>query len=295
MLMTTYNSYFQSKIAVVTGGSSGIGLAVAKQLAANGAHVWLVARNADRLKEAVQSLEAARRDASQRFGFSAVYVADAAQAASAVQQVVKELGVPDLLINSAGITYPGYVESLSLDIFHQLMDVDYFGTVHMVQALLPALIQRRSGTIVNVSSVAGFMGVFGYSAYGAAKYAVRGYSEVLRAELKPYNVNVSVVFPPDTDTPQLAYENEFKPMETKELSGNAKMMSADAVADTIMKGIIRKRFAILPGSESKLYYSLTGWLGSALYPIMDMMIADAKKKKAKLESQNGPSASAKQA
>jgi 3-dehydrosphinganine reductase len=146
------------------------------------------------------------------------------------------------------------------------------------------MIKRRSGHIVNISSVAGFMGVFGYAAYGAAKYAVRGYSEVLRAELKPYNIGVSVVFPPDTDTPQLAYENQFKPMETRELAGNAAVLSPETVAETILKGIIRKRFAILPGSESKLYYRLTGWLGSGLYPIMDMMIAQAQKKKATIQS-----------
>jgi 3-dehydrosphinganine reductase len=126
--------------------------------------------------------------------------------------------------------------------------------------------------------MAGFMGVFGYAAYGAAKYAVRGYSEVLRAELKPLGIGVSVVFPPDTDTPQLAYENQFKPMETKELAGNAGVMSPDAVATAIIKGVAKKQFLILPG-ESKLYYRLTGWMGGAMYPIMDYLIAQAQHKK----------------
>jgi 3-dehydrosphinganine reductase len=288
--MTTNKQLFRNKSALVTGGSSGIGLATGCLLASQGAHVWLMARNTDRLKVAVKSLEAARVDPAQRFGFSALDVSDETQVSKAVKQVIQEFGVPDVLINSAGITYPGYVQDLSLEIFRQMMDTDYFGTVNLVQAFLPEMIKRRSGHIVNISSVAGFMGVFGYSAYGAAKYAVRGYSEVLRAELKPYNIAVSVVFPPDTDTPQLAYENGFKPMETRELAGNAPVMSPEKVAETILKGIIRKRFAILPGSESKLYYRLTGWLGGGLYPIMDMMIAQAQKKKEKSQSQNESSA-----
>jgi 3-dehydrosphinganine reductase len=292
--MTRKNEVFKDKVAVVTGGSSGIGLATARLLSAHGAHVWLIARNTDRLKSAVQSLEAARFNPGQRFGFSAVDVSDMAQVEKAAKQIREELGVPDVLINSAGITYPGYVQDLSLEIFHQMMEIDYFGTVNMVHAFLPEMIKRRSGYIVNISSGAGYMGIFGYSAYGAAKYAVRGYSEVLRVELKPYGIGVSVVFPSDTDTPQLAFENQFKPMETRELAGNAKLLSAETVADSILKGIIRRRFAILPGSESKLYYRLAGWLGDALYPIMDMLIAQAQRKK-KLQSQNEQSAHLNQA
>ena len=99
------------------------------------------------------------------------------------------------------------------------MDLNYFGTVNMVKALLPAMLERGSGHIVNISSVAAFLGVFGYSAYGASKYAVRGFSDVLRAEVKPLGVRVSVVFPPDMDTPGLANENKTKPFETHEIEG----------------------------------------------------------------------------
>ncbi len=272
---------FAQKFALVTGGSSGIGLATAKLLAAQGASVWLIARDAEKLKSALQVVEAARQDPGQRFGTTSVDVADEKQVGAAIHQIVESVGVPDIIINSAGATYPGYAQEISLEVFHNLMDVNYFGTVHVTQALLPAMIARRSGSIVNISSVAGFMGVFGYSAYGATKYAVRGYSEVLRAELKPYGIHVAIAFPPDTDTPQLAYENEFKPMETKELAGNAGVMSAEAVGETILKGISSKRFAILPGSESQTFYVLSGLLGGALYPIMDYMIAQAQKKKAK--------------
>ncbi len=272
---------YQGCSALVTGGSSGIGLATAALLASQGANVWLIARDVEKLKAAQKTVEGARSNPSQRVGFTSSDLSKVDEARSAIDQVVQAIGVPDVVINSAGISHPGYAQEISLDMFHEVVDVDFFGTVHVVQLLLPEMIKRRSGNIVNISSVAGFMGVFGYSAYGAAKYAIRGYSEVLRAELKPFGIGVSVVFPPDTDTPQLAYENTIKPMETKELSGNAGLMSAEAVAKSILKGVRQGRFAILPGSESKLYYWLTGWLGGGLYPVMDMMIAQAQKKKLK--------------
>ena len=87
---------------------------------------------------------------------------------------MNEFGIPDLVINSAGVAYPGYFQELDLEIFHWLMDVNYFGTLNVIKYLTPDMIQRGSGTFVNISSQAGFVGVFGYSAYGASKYALLG-------------------------------------------------------------------------------------------------------------------------
>jgi 3-dehydrosphinganine reductase len=102
---------------------------------------------------------------------------------------------------------------------------------------------------------------------------------VLRAELKPLGIRVSIVFPPDTDTPQLAYENQFKPPETKILSGTAGVLSPQQVAKEILRGVARGQYVILPGSEMKLLYRLNGLLGNAVYPLMDWMIRSARRKK----------------
>jgi 3-dehydrosphinganine reductase len=200
---------------------------------------------------------------------------------TAVQQVVADAGLPDLLVNSAGVTHPGYVQDLPLEIFREMIDIDYLGTVHAVKAVLPGMLKRGSGHIINIVSGAGFVGLFGYSAYGASKYAVRGFSDVLRAEVKPLGVRVSVVFPPDTDTPQLAYENQFKPEETRTITGTVKPMPAEKVAKAILTGMKRGHYVIVPGLETNIAFWLNNLLGNAVYPIMDLMVADARRKKKK--------------
>jgi 3-dehydrosphinganine reductase len=271
------SQYWNNKVVLVTGGSSGIGLAAARQMAAAGARVWLTARHRETLEPALKEVQAAC-SASQPCGLIPADVSDSAQAARVVEEVTRQAGTPDVLFNSAGITQPGYVQDLPLKIFEQLMQVNYFGTVYATAAALPAMIQRGSGHIINISSMAGYMGVFGYTAYGASKYAVAGYSEALRAELKPHGIRVSVAFPPDTDTPQLHYEAPYKPAETKAISGNAKALSAEAVAASILRQAEKGRYLVFPGTDSRLFYILTSKLPKSLiFMILDSMAAGAKK------------------
>lgn len=270
---------FNNQTVLVTGGSSGIGLAVSIALSAGGAHVWILARDEVKLEQAIDKIVSAKLQGDQRCGAISADIRDPEQVQHAIARISSASGLPNLIINSAGVAHPGYVQDLDLDIFHWMMDVNYFGTLHVIKALLPGMIARGSGYLVNISSVAGFLGVYGYTAYGASKYALRGLSDTLRVELKPHGIGVSIVFPPDTDTPQLEYENQHKPRETKILTGNAGLMSAEKVAESILKGIYRNRYLILPGFESKLIYRLSGLLGGLVYPIMDMMIAKARRSK----------------
>jgi 3-dehydrosphinganine reductase len=258
------NTYWKDKVALITGGSSGIGLALARLLAARGTHVWLAAREQAKLESALKKVESARYSPSQRCGIVSADLTVLDEATSAISKVVQSVGVPDLIINSAGAAHPGYVQELSFDIFRWMMETNYFATVHVTKAVLPGMIDRRSGHIINISSMAGFLGVFGYTAYGASKFAVTGFSEVLRAEMKPHGIRVSVAFPPDTDTPQLAYENQYKPPETKAISGTAHALSAEKVAQAILRQAESGRFLIFPGWESRLIYILGSKLPKSL-------------------------------
>jgi 3-dehydrosphinganine reductase len=266
-------------LALITGGSSGIGLALAKALLQDRMDVCILARDEEKLSQALSELSSHKAKNHQRIYTLSCDVTNFEKLDKSLTQWTEEAGLPNLVINSAGATYPGYFQKLDVNVFHWLMDVNYFGTLHVIKSLIPGMLERGSGVIVNISSQAGFIGVFGYSAYSASKYAIRGLSDVLRAELKPHGIQVSIVFPPDTQTPQLDFEAPLKPIETKEIAGSSSVMTADAVAEAILKGVRKGRYVILPGFEGKFFYRLTNILGNLTYPIMDMMVRRAQKKK----------------
>ncbi len=272
---TTMN--FHSKHVIVTGGSSGIGKAIARLLAQRGANVTIVARRQTLLDATMQELEAMRVDQAQVFQAFSADLSDLEQARAAINVVTADGRTPAVLINAAGFIHPGYFEELPIEIFRQTMEVDFFGTLYPCKLVAPLMIEQHSGHIVNFSSVAGFLGVFGYTAYGAAKFAIRGFSDALRAELKPRGVRVSVVFPPDTDTPSLHYEDQFKPLETRRLASSAGLMKPEQVAQAVIKGIEKNRYIITPGSESTFFFWLTNPAFGFVHWYMDKVIAGARK------------------
>lgn len=276
--MTGVNTDWKGKVALVTGGSSGIGLATARLLAANGAHVWLAARDQIRLESALREVESACSSSTQQCGMISVDLSVQAEVDATVSKIVQSVGIPDVVINSAGVAHPGYIQDLPVEIFRWMMETNYFATVYVTKAVLPGMIERRSGHIINISSLAGFLGVFGYTAYGASKFAVTGFSESLRAELKPHGIRVSVVFPPDTDTPQLAYENQYKPSETKAISGAAQALSAEKVAQAILHQAARGHYLIFPGLEARLIYLLSTKLPKSLvFAVIDWLASQGRK------------------
>ena len=276
------NQFFTGKLALITGGSSGIGYALANQLVEAGASVILLARSQEKLDEAKTSLSSQLSQPDQLIHAIPADVTDVESLSAAIEDMAKTIGIPDFIFNCAGVALPGYIEQLKLEVFKWTMDIDYHGTVNVIKLLLPHLLQRGSGHIINFSSMAGVIGTFGYSAYSGAKFAVRGFSDVIRSELTPKNIRVSIVYPPDTDTPQLAFENQFKPYETRELAGSDKPISAAAVARETLKSVSRGKYAIVPGAEAKLLYFLGTRLGNWVYPVMDRLLAGIAKKKARL-------------
>lgn len=263
---------FKNKNIIITGGSSGIGLALVKDLFNLGANIWIIARDEEKILSAIRQIN----DENQSINYFLADVQNFSQIKAIADELIQKNVNIDGLINSAGVTHPEEFVSTQIDKFRWLMDVNYFGTVNCIMAFLPLM---ASGSfIVNISSMAGVIGVYGYSAYGASKFAVRGFSDVLRSELKPKNIQVSIVFPPDTDTPQLDYENKFKPEITKILSGSATtVLSAQIVSHEIITGIKNRNYVIIPGVESKVLYHLSNLLGPLTYKIMDLMVSRAMK------------------
>lgn len=246
--------WYSGKRVFVTGGSSGIGKATAIILAKSGAHLLIAARGKDRLDEAVVEIKMHRVAPDQMIGAIACDVSDPERMREVAEEATAALGGVDVLINNAGVAHPATVTDTTDEIYERMMRINYFGMVYCTRAFLPHFVEQRSGHIANVSSLLGVMGIYGYTAYAASKHAMTGFSDCLRQEMLEYDVNVSVVFPGDTDTPQLAAENEIKPAQTKAIAGKVKVMSPEVVAAALLKGISRNKYHILVGFDSQLTY-----------------------------------------
>ncbi|KAG7991516.1 hypothetical protein I3843_02G080600 [Carya illinoinensis] len=184
----------------ITGGSSGIGLALAHQAASEGARVSILARSLDKLEDAKQAIRLAT-------GIDvAVFAADVRDY-DAVTKAVKEAGPIDVLIVNQGVFVPQELERQGLDEVKFMVDVNLIGAFNMIKAALPAMKLNRSvrgpASIALMSSQAGQVGIYGYTAYSASKFGLRGLAEALQQEVIADDIHVSLIFPPDTDTPGL--------------------------------------------------------------------------------------------
>ena len=273
--------YYQNKLVLITGGSSGIGLSLAKQLAQAQANVWILARRPEQLDNAIKEIETCRKNSSQKFGCIAADVSNEQQINEELSKFIETNGVPDILINCAGYAMPGLFNDLDSDVFRKEMDVNYFGLVYTSKKIVPGMVARRSGHIINLSSMAGFIGTIGYTAYCGSKFAVRGFTDTLRSELKNFGVRVSIVYPPDTRTPGFEIENRYKPAITKAFTeDNGGVSEPDDVAKIILKDAAKGIYNILPGSSTWGWYFIYG-LGMSfnfVNPVMDYMLKQSWKK-----------------
>lgn len=267
------------RTAIVTGGSSGIGLACAKALAAEGYDVALVARDAGRLEAAAEAVRAEAAAPTQRVEWKSADLSSWEATEAAFAELAADGFAPDVLVNSAGVIIPGEFVSMSLDDFAANIDHGFWSVVYPCRAVAPGMVERGHGHIVNVSSVAGYLGIYGYTGYSSAKYAVMGFTEALRFEMKPAGVRVSVVCPPDTDTPALAHEHTLRPAETDAIAGNIKPIAPEKVAAAVMKAINRGHFHVIPDALSAFYFRLKGLLPEVFFAIVDADVRKARRSK----------------
>lgn len=264
---------FANAHVLVTGGSSGIGRAFIRRILAHDARVSIIALPDDDLADTEREL----RERGVTFVARGADVTDQEALRTAVSEATGELGPCEVLLTCAGIAHPGYFEKLDDEIFRRTMEIDYFGTLYAIRAVAPDMMQRRSGSVVGISSAAGLVGIFGYTPYAPPKFAVRGLLEALRCELAPYGVHVGCVCPPDTDTPQLSYENRFKPPETRAISGQIKVRSADHVAAAIVRGIERRDFLITADWQTRLLARTAGLLRATYFASFDRSVRKARR------------------
>ncbi|MEN6422347.1 MAG: SDR family oxidoreductase [Smithella sp.] len=249
-------AYFSDKLAFITGGSSGIGLATANLLASQGCNLVLFARGQKMLDEACKMIKRTMDNSSQSVNTVSIDVANNDDVQRKIKAAVKEFGVPDILINSAGIGTGDYFENISYEQFDRLIKINVYGTRNIVSAILPFLKQKGGGHIVNISSVAGLIGMFGYSLYCTSKYAIVGFSECLRSELKRFNIAVTLVCPPEVKTPFIEEEAKTLPPEARVVKNLAGLMTPEQAARAIVRGIKKKKFLVVPGITAK---SLLFW------------------------------------
>jgi len=250
MISRNFNPLREGQVAFVTGGSQGIGLAIATGLARRGLAVCLFARHPGRLAAAAAAIQAAAPKAICRT--CPLDVADADAVATALAAIRSELGTPGLLVNAAGYAWPGMLLDLPDDQFAAMMRVNYQGTVHACRSAIPWMLAEGHGHIVNVASLAGLVPVPGLAGYAACKAAVIAFSAALREELHPSGIKVSVLCPPDTDTPGYRQEQALTPPETARRSARCGLLTAGQVAAALFAGLAHNRFLIIPGRRARL-------------------------------------------
>ncbi len=242
---------FNNEIVYVVGGSMGIGLAAARLFAERGAHVCIFARNPERLKNAEKRVAGRAKSAGQRFASYSVDVADRKEVDRVMKRALKEFGTPAVLVNCAGQATPRIFVEMGYEQFDETMKINLYGTRNTIAALLPAMKARGCGAIVNTSSIAGYVGVFGYTDYNASKFAVLGFSEALRCELVGYGIELFVLCPPGY---RHAGAGRRKPDQTPGDEGPHRQGEAHDPGGGGRRddqGMEKGKFIILPGFDGK--------------------------------------------
>ena len=267
---------FKDKICVITGAASGIGAACAHAMASQGAVIVGTDLRADMLAETKASVEAE----GGKMHTYLVDVADRDAMFDLAAEVEKHHGGADLILNNAGVAFGAPVAEMQLDDLKWLMDVNFWGVVNGTQAFLPHLIKKNSGHVANVSSIFGLISVPTQSGYNAAKYAVLGFTDALRHEMRGTDIGVSTIHPGGINTNIVRHarlpqgpEAEIEREEAIERFAQFTMTQPDGAAKVIIKGVKKNKARILIGPDAHVVDWIKRLFPShylRLLPMMDL-------------------------
>jgi NADP-dependent 3-hydroxy acid dehydrogenase YdfG len=258
-------NFFKNKVVIVTGASSGIGEATARAFAKHGSRVVLAARREERLSEIVKEINAGNGTAI----YVKTDVSIEEECGNLIKKTVEKYGTIDILVNNAGISMRAAFMDVELKVIHRLMDVNFWGTVYCTKYALPYLIARK-GSLIGVSSVAGFHGLPGRTGYSASKFAIHGLLETIRIENLKKDLHVMVIAPGFTTTAIRRHALLADGSEQGESPRDEhKLMPPEYVAKWVLRGIRRKKRnklltwdgrltalfqRIIPGVVDRAYY-----------------------------------------
>lgn len=250
----------KGKVVIVTGASSGIGEAAAREFGREGAKVVLAARRVDRLEALANEIEA--------MGSQTLVVQADLSKLEDIQKMVSDtlrtFGRIDVLVNNAGFGRLDWLEKLDpLNDIQAQIDVNVMGVIQTTRQVLPMMIQQRSGSIINMCSMAGLVGMPTYTIYAASKHAVHGFSEALRREVKPWGIDVSLIYPGGVVT-EFSQHAGIK-RKTNATTPKFMLLTAEQVGKAVVKLVRRpRRMWIIPW-----LWSVTVFLNRFLPDVVD--------------------------
>lgn len=261
----------KGKVVIITGASSGIGKACAEEFAKEGANVVLAARQYVKLCEITQEIQNTYKVKTLAVQ---VDVTKEEDCKALVDQTLLAMGKIDILINNAGISMRALFKDLDLNVLRQVMDINFWGAVYCTKYALPEIL-KNEGSIVGVSSIAGYKGLPGRTGYSASKFAMNGFLEALRTENLKNNLHVMVACPGFTasNIRNVALNSEAKPQGESSMI-EEKMMSANEVATIIINGVVKRKRTLIMTGQGKL----TVFLQKIFPSLLDRLVFNHFKK-----------------
>ena len=241
--------YYNNKKIWITGASSGIGKALAIELSKHGAYMILTARSKDKLEETKAALHNPEKSE-----IILLDMADSGEIDSVTNKVLDQYGHIDILINNAGISQRSLTLNTEMKVYHKLMNINYFGVIHMSKLLLPSMVAKKSGHVITITSVNGKLGSYMKSGYASSKHALHGFFDSLRAEIDGSGVDITLITPGyiQTDISMNALTKDGTPQKSMD-SNTAKGIPVEIFAKSAVKQITKgKPEIIIAGSIESL-------------------------------------------